>query len=167
MSKLERFFRQGNPENVMAHLAKIRKPEIVAMGLEHDSFQVKSYAQVLLNVINTPEAAAAVLKRLSHRDVYVRRAALSALNGMSRQVVARSAKIIARKMFTPFTRESEKEDTAELLRKLGNPEVLPELREAEREMERIPFRRGAQDVVLLRIQKTIRALEEVERSQSG
>ncbi|HEV8289636.1 MAG TPA: HEAT repeat domain-containing protein [Candidatus Norongarragalinales archaeon] len=78
MSKLEKFMRTGHPDLVMAHLDRIKKPEVVALALNHHEELVRMTVFPTFERIGKP-AIPIIVKALEHEDPDVRGDAVETL----------------------------------------------------------------------------------------
>ncbi|HEV8290056.1 MAG TPA: HEAT repeat domain-containing protein [Candidatus Norongarragalinales archaeon] len=69
MSKLERFMRIGNPKLVLEHIGRIRKPEVIALALDHRSSGVRMNSASRLGKIAGPEFIPTLQERLKSEKI--------------------------------------------------------------------------------------------------
>ncbi|HEV8289742.1 MAG TPA: HEAT repeat domain-containing protein [Candidatus Norongarragalinales archaeon] len=157
MSKLEQFFKRGNPQNVTDHLAKMRNPANIATALQHENWRVRLAAAEALGRIGK-EAAPFAAQALKHEDSDVREAAADALGligpaaaPFAKDIVEQALKHEDRKVryaatealgrigkeAAPFAAQALKHENrkvryaaARAAKRIGNAEVLPELEKA-------------------------------------
>ena len=125
--KLERFLKTGNQRIVLGHLKRFKKLEVIALAVKHSDLAIRMFAIDKLERVG-PSAAPHIAQALLSEDSDTRARAAAALGNLG-SVAAPYAKDIA-KLVSTSERWYVREPAAMALAKIGNPEVLPELRSA-------------------------------------
>ncbi|HEV8289738.1 MAG TPA: HEAT repeat domain-containing protein [Candidatus Norongarragalinales archaeon] len=154
MSKIERFLRHGNPENVMSHIPKMRDPAKITIAFQHDKPEVRYAASEALGklgpehlakllahhhpevfghaereLIRIGSSAAPHVAKMLENDEHHARWYAAYILGKIGPTAAPFAKNIAEHALTHKNWHTAT-TAAKALEEIGNPEVLPQLQKA-------------------------------------
>ncbi|HEV8289398.1 MAG TPA: HEAT repeat domain-containing protein [Candidatus Norongarragalinales archaeon] len=140
MSKLEKFLKHGNVKLVMRHLLKLKKPELVAMALEHESAWTRIRAKKLIARMGTKGEALA-LKLLHSKNPLVVAGAIDTLSIYPRPKNALQIAEVGLRHPEVWVRSA----AVLALPQFGNPKVLPLWHEAMQKEPNGRLRKEMQD----------------------